>query len=146
MVATCIMQYEGKIYKADMFRLHKVTRVTFEYFTFCRFWDYALLQAEHFEKVGRDILVTFPSSKNDQYHNGNTTLLHRKDTAFCPVRIMSIYFTRFGFLFGLEKGDNSFVHCMIRRVQGDRYADAKSGGAEQGEGGVGGQAQSNGAR
>jgi hypothetical protein len=25
--------------------------------------------------VGRDILVTFPSSKNDQFHQGSTTLL-----------------------------------------------------------------------
>jgi hypothetical protein len=74
-----------------------VTKMVVEYFTFCRFADYKELQAKHFEEVGVDLLVTFPSSKNDQYHNGQSTLLNRNGSNLCPVKIVKIYFKRLGF-------------------------------------------------
>ena len=63
-----------------------------EYFTFCRFADYQQLQAKNIEEVGEDLLITFPSSKNDQYHNGQSTLLKRNGTDFCPVLVVKLYY------------------------------------------------------
>ncbi len=58
-----IMPFKGNIGAADIFKLRAVTKMVVEYFTFCRFANYKELQAKHFEEIGVDLLVTFPSSR-----------------------------------------------------------------------------------
>jgi hypothetical protein len=101
-----------------------------EYLTFCRFADYKELQAKHFEDVGRDLLVTFPSSKNDQYHKGQSTLLKRNSSDLCPVKIVKIYFKRLGFKFGIQDGDTSYLHCVVRKKAGSSYGDARQAASQ----------------
>jgi hypothetical protein len=122
-----IGRFADNINMADVFKLRSVTAMVVEYFTFCRFSDYKMLQARHIEIVGEnmDMLITFPSSKNDQYHNGQSTILTRNGTDFCAVRILKLYFKRFGFRFGQQAGDKSYLHCMIRRTAGGRYGDGR---------------------
>ncbi len=72
MVNKYITPFKDNIGAADIFKLRAVTKMVVEYFTFCK-----ELQAKHFEEIGVDLLVTFPSSKNDQYHKGQSTLLKK---------------------------------------------------------------------
>ncbi len=130
MVDKYITPFKDNIGAADIFKLRAVTKMVVEYFTFCRFADYKELQAKHFEEIGVDLLVTFPSSKNDQYHNGQSTLLKRNGSDLCPVRIVKIYFKRLGFKFGSQGGDTSYLHCVIRKRAGSRYADGRQAASQ----------------
>ena len=76
------------------------------YFTFCRFNCYSKLRAMDLEDNGDSIEITFPSAKNDQYHNGRTTVVVANDTAVNPVEIIRNYFKLCGFKFGRANGDN----------------------------------------
>ncbi len=125
MVDKYITPFKDNIGAADIFRLRAVTKMVVEYFTFCRFADYKEVQAKHFEEIGVDLLVTFPSSKNDQYHNGQSTLLKRNGSNLCPVKIVKIYFK-----IGSQEGDTSYLHCVIRKRAGSRYADSRQAASQ----------------
>ncbi len=67
-------------------RLRTAFRALFIYHTLCRYSCFSKFQAKHFEPVDNDILVTFPSSKNDQMHRGQQSCLVAIDSPLCPVR------------------------------------------------------------
>ncbi len=75
MVDKNVTQFKNNIEEADIFKMRCVTKMVVEYFTYCRFADFQQLKTKNIEEVGEDLLITFPSSKNDQYHNGQSTLL-----------------------------------------------------------------------
>ena len=130
MVSRHVTKFKGNIGEADVFKMRCVTKMVVEYFTFCRFADYQQLRAKDIEETGEDLLITFPSSKNDQYHNGQSTLLKKNGTDFCPVLIVKLYYKRMGFSFGREAGDSSYLHCVIRRAAGRRYGDGKQAASQ----------------
>ncbi len=125
MVSKYVTPHVGNISGVDVFKFRTIVRLVVEYFTFCRFSDYQKLRAKHLELVGGDILVTFPSSKNDQYHNGQSTLLKENGTDFCPVRLIKLYYKRFGWQFGAASRDEAYLFCMMRKSGGLRYGDGK---------------------
>jgi hypothetical protein len=100
------------------------------YYTFCRFSDYKQLQARHVEVQGEDLVITFPKSKNDQFHRGQSTVLKANGSDMCPVRLLRLYFHRFGLKFGEPHGDVTYLHCMFRKSGGRHHPDRKPvGGA-----------------
>ncbi len=93
-----------------------VFTLVIEYFTFCRFSDLQQLQAQHFRRVGPNIEICFPAAKNDQMHEGQTTMLAANGTEFCPVKVTEMYFRRLGLKFHGEGPDSRYVFCKIRKV------------------------------
>ena len=85
------------------------------YHTLCRLHCFRHLQARHFERVGSNILITFPTAKNDQLHQGRQSCLKATDSPYCPVRVTRRYFARFGLRFGAAENDTSFVNFQLRR-------------------------------
>ena len=85
------------------------------YHTLCRLDCFRKLRAHHFELVGDDILVTFPSAKNDQLHRGRQSCLAASASPYCPVRLTKLYFRRFGLHFGALTADPSFLNFQLRR-------------------------------
>jgi hypothetical protein len=102
-----------------------VVKTVIIYYTFCRFADYRHLQAKHVELCGEDLLITFPKAKNDQFHNGQSTILKANGSEICPVRIVKLYFNRFRLQFGQAAGDTTPLHCMMRRNGGSHYAQKR---------------------
>ena len=125
MMEKFVNPFSNNIFEADIFKLRTVVRVVTEYYTFCRGADYRELKAKHVEESGPDLMVTFPKAKNDQLHQGKCTLLKANDGPVCPVRAMKLMFKRFEYKFGKEGGDESYLHCRIRRSGGRRVADGK---------------------
>jgi hypothetical protein len=119
---TYLLPYQENIYKAPIFRLRTVVRLKVEYYTFCRLADYVKLQACHVERRGEDLEILFPTSKNDQYHNGQRTVVAANRSPTCPVRAIKLYFQRLGFRFGADGGDKRHLHCRIRKFQGRWFA------------------------
>jgi hypothetical protein len=99
-------------------RFRTAFRVLVEYHTCCRFSCFAKLQARHFERVGPDIVITFPSAKNDQLHEGRTSVLAANGSLYCPARLAIAYFRCFGLRFGHAANDTSFVNFQLRRAAG----------------------------
>jgi len=100
---------------ADPVEMRTAFRSLIEYHTFCRFSDFCHLRAKHFELVKDDIVITFPTAKNDQLHKGQETCIAATpDSPLCPVRITKLYFKRFFLRFGREQGDESFVNFQLR--------------------------------
>ena len=64
---------------------------------------------------GPDIVITFPSAKNDQLHEGRTSFLVATDSPYCPVRLARLYFRCLGIRFGAATGDTSYVNFQLRR-------------------------------
>ncbi len=125
MVEKHITPFEEDIFRINVFWLRTIVRVVVEYYTFCRLADYRHLRALHVEDRGGHLEVKFPKSKADQYHRGNVTVLAANESGMCPVKIVRIYFRRFGLRFGQEQGDQTPLHFRIRRVGGLCYADKK---------------------
>jgi hypothetical protein len=125
MVAKHITPHRRDIFKVNPFMFRTIYRLVIEYFTFCRLSDYRKLQARHFRKVGLNMEVTFPSSKNDQLHQGQVTALAANGTELCPVRMTALYFGRFGLRFGQESGDQTYLHFRIRKENGTWKADGR---------------------
>jgi hypothetical protein len=124
MVEKYVLQYQDNIYKAPIYRLRTVTQLVVEYYTFCRLADYSKLQAQHVELRGNDMKILFPTSKNDQYHNGQRTVITANGSATCPVRVLRLYYQRLGFRFGAAGGDTRYLHCRIRKFGGQWFADS----------------------
>lgn len=103
----------------DAIHVRTAFRSVIIYHTLCRLNCFRQLKARHFELVGDDILITFPKSKNDQYHKGQQSCLASNPTPFCPVRICKIYFSRFGLKFGEQGADDSFLLFQLRREKGE---------------------------
>jgi hypothetical protein len=104
-----------KVGLAEAAHMRMAFRLVVEYHTLCRLACFRQLRACHFELAGDDIVVTFPSAKNDQLHLGRSSCLVASGSDFCPVRITKLYFQRFGLRFGLAAGDKSFINFRIRR-------------------------------
>ncbi len=71
-----------------------------EYHTLCRLACFRQLRACHFEPAGEDIIITFPTVKNDQLHMCRSSCLVASSSAFCAVRITRLYFQYFGLAAG----------------------------------------------
>jgi hypothetical protein len=110
---------------ADPVRMRTFVRAVVIYFTFCRFNCYNKLRAQDFEDMGDSIKITFQSSKNDQYHNGQSSYVVENDSVINPVQIIRSYFKLCGFKFGLANGDQSFVNCVMRRKKAGWTADGR---------------------
>ncbi len=98
-------------------------RAVVVYFTFCRFSCYSKLRAQDFEDLGDSIQITFQSSKNDQFHNGQSSFLVENDSIVNPVQIIRTYFKLCGFKFGQANGNTSLVNSIIRRTKSGWKAD-----------------------
>jgi len=103
-------------------RFGTLFRICIVYHTACRFDDFSRLRARDFERSGENILVTFPSAKNDQHHKGNTSALAASPSPLCPVKITVAFFQTFGLKFGLAAGDTSFVNFRSRGAGGHRVS------------------------
>jgi len=82
-----VIPFYGDMGRADAEHLRNVFRIIVEFHTLCRLSCFRKLQALHFEKVDSDILVTFPSAKNDQFHEGRSSFLMASDSPYCPVKL-----------------------------------------------------------
>jgi hypothetical protein len=110
---------------SDPVLLRTYVRDVIIYFTFCRFNCYSKLRAMDLEDNGDSIEITFPSAKNDQYHNKRTTVVVANDTAVNPVEIIRNYFKLCGFKFGRANGDKSYLNCVMRRSKAGWFADGR---------------------
>jgi hypothetical protein len=64
-------------------RFRTLFRIVLEYHTLCRLNCFRQLQAKHFDIVGDSIMITFPSAKNDQFHQGRSSFLVPTSTPYC---------------------------------------------------------------
>jgi hypothetical protein len=104
--------------QGDVYKMRTVTRIVVEYFTMCRGADYRQLQVKHLKKIGADIEIYFPSAKNDQHHQGNSTMLRANGSVLCPVRVLKMYLWRLGIQIGEPTQGNFYLHGRIRKVAG----------------------------
>jgi hypothetical protein len=110
---------------SDPVQLRTYVRDVIIYFTFCRFNCYSKLRAMDLEDNGDSIEITFPSGKNNQYHNGRTTCVVSNETVVNPVEIIRTYFKLCGFKFGRANGDKSYLNCVMRRCKTGWFADGR---------------------
>ena len=59
--------------------------------------DVLELTRQHFTFVKDLLYVHFPTSKNDQYFEGNTTMFEARGKVYCPVFLTYKYFQRLGY-------------------------------------------------
>jgi hypothetical protein len=128
MVKKVISPYLDQPEKVSAVDFRCIVKSVVIYYTFCRFSDYKQLQARHVEVQGEDLAITFPKSKNDQFHHGQSTVLKANGSDMCPVRLLRLYFHRFGLKFGEAHGDVTHLHCMFRKSGGRHYPDKKHAG------------------
>ena len=104
---------------ADAVLVRTAFRILIVYHTLCRLSCFRLLKAKHFEKVGPDIVITFPAAKNDQFHKGQQSVLPASGGDFCSVHICEIFFRRFHLRFGAQEADDSFLLFQLRKSGGE---------------------------
>ena len=88
---------------------------------FVRLGDLDELRACHISKDevgGTEVLrVTYPKRKNDQERSGAESLLFAEEGELCPVKLISLYYTRCGFhFFDGRCVDTNFVFCRTSCV------------------------------
>jgi hypothetical protein len=70
-------------------------------------------------------VITFPSAKNDQFHEGRSTVLAVNGSNFCPVALVKLCYARFRLRFRLGQRDERALNCVICRSAGRFYADRR---------------------
>ncbi len=71
------------------------------YFTLCRFDDFKRLTDKEVTDEGSYIKLVLRHSKNDQFGDNSISVIPiRTDSPACPVRLIQLYFQRFGLWFG----------------------------------------------
>lgn len=113
-----VIPFADRIGEADPAHFRTIFRLVVEYHTLCRLSCFQKLQAKHLEISGPDVVVTFPSAKNDQLHQGRTLVLVASGSPYCPVRLAKLFFARFGLTFGPDSTDNTFLNFQLRRESG----------------------------
>ena len=110
------MPFLANIFYIDAYFFRAFFRIVIQYYTLCRFDCFANLKASDFVKETDYIKVVFPKAKNDQLHEGRSTMLVKNEGVLCPVRITMLYFERFGLHF-YSPGvlDSSFVNFQLRK-------------------------------
>jgi hypothetical protein len=115
-VISAVFPIDDTIGLANPVEMRTAFRSLIEYHTLCRFSCFNKLKAKHFELIDDDIMITFPTAKNDQLHKGqHSCLAATPHSALCPVRITKLYFRRFQLKFGAAAKDESFVNFQLRR-------------------------------
>lgn len=101
-----------------------VFRAIVIYFTFCRFSDFNVLRDRDFEDNGHFIEIDFTNSINDQYFEGTNSIIAASREEFCPVKLIRLFFKRFGLKFAHEEGtEKSSVNFRLaKRGQGRSFA------------------------
>ena len=104
----------------NAFAFRSIVRAVIIYYTFCRFDDYSRLKDSHLTDKGSYIDINFERSKNDQY-GGNTpsVIKEQPEAPDCPVKLIRLYFSRFGLKFG---GTGKLLNFRLERVQGRHVA------------------------
>ena len=75
------------------------------YTTFCRFCDFKNLKDSDFRDGGSFIEITFPRSKNDQFHRGSSCVIPcGENVQLCPASYIRWYFDTFGLVFQNPNG------------------------------------------
>jgi hypothetical protein len=120
-----VTPFRDNIHRIDVYKLRTIFRLVVEYFTFCRCSDFRKLQAKHVQRSGATVEFTFASSKNDQMHQGQTTVVTANGTSLCPVRLTELYFRRFGLRWGKEGADERYLHARIRKIGGTHVMDGR---------------------
>jgi len=90
MVDRVVIPFKHSILEIHPVRFRTVIRLVIIYFTFCRLSDYLELKAKHVEEDGEDLVITFPSAKNDQFHEGRSTVLEANGSNFCLVALVKL--------------------------------------------------------
>ncbi len=76
-----------------------------------------------FEDTGNSIMITFPFTKNDQFHRGNSSCLVLNGTDIDPFKIVRKYFWLCGFCLRKKNGDTSRPNTIMWRLKGRWKAD-----------------------
>jgi len=80
-----------------------------------------------FKDNGSSIQITFPSAKNDQFHQGQITCVTNNDTIIDPVVIIQNYFQICNMRFGFDNKDTFFVNCVLSRNKQGWFTDKSRG-------------------
>ncbi len=107
----------SRYWSIDCFHVRSLFRAFIIYYTFCRNSDFVKLRDSDFEDRHNYILITFRSSKTDQYFQGTNNVLPEKpDISVCPVFLTRVYFNKFGFKFANEGNVRpKFISCQFPR-------------------------------
>jgi hypothetical protein len=111
-----ILPHTRRPHKIDVIHFRSLFRATIIYFTMCRFADFSKLTDREFTDGGDHIKITFLTRKNDQHGDNSVHIIpQRADCAVCPVKLIKLYFWRFGLSF---QGSGKSVNFRIGRMAG----------------------------
>jgi len=106
--------------RIDAFHFRSLVRAAVIYFTLCRFDDYQRLTDREVTDEGTYIKLIFLRSKNDQFGDNSISVIQeRPESPACPVRLIRLYFRRFGLKFG---GSGKLLNFRLRKTQGTHEA------------------------
>ena len=105
-----IQPYLQNTNKIPVTTMRTMFRAIIEHFTLCRFHDFEHLKAHHFEiRDEFHIEVTYLTAKNDQMHNGNSSVMSACQGILDPVWFTKLFFDRFKLRFNSANNDTSWV-------------------------------------
>ncbi len=111
-----ILPHIRRPHNIDPIHFRSLFKATIIYFTMCRFADFAKLTDREFQDGGDHIKVTFLTRKNDQHGDNSLHIIpQRDDCTVCPVKLIRLYFWRFGLRF---QGSGRSVNFRISRSAG----------------------------
>jgi hypothetical protein len=111
-----VLPHVRRPHNIEAVHFRSLFRATIIYFTMCRFADFAKLTDREFQDGGDHIKITFLTRKNDQHGDNSLHIIpQRSDCAVCPVKLIRLYFWRFGLRF---QGTGKSVNFRIGRQAG----------------------------
>jgi hypothetical protein len=120
-----VLVHEDNLERVDAFNFRSLVRAVIIYFTFCRFDDYSRITDREVTDEGTYIKIIFCRSKNDQFGDNSISVIpERPGCAECPVRLIRMYFRRFGLRFG---GTGKLLNFRLKKEAGRHLAIGEAG-------------------
>ena len=117
LVLKLITPYEDELWLVSSSDFRSILRGLVYYYTWCRFADFKILKDGDFDDVGEYVKIFFKKSKNDQFYNGSTSIIaEQPGSSTCPVRIIRLYFKKFGLWFCDQEPTGTFVNFRIQKT------------------------------
>jgi hypothetical protein len=115
-----VLPHKDNLERIDAGHFRSLFRAIIIYFTFCRFDEFSRLTDREVTDEGTYISIIFCRSKNHQFgDNSQSVIPERPDCDDCPVKLIRMYFQRFGLQFG---GSGKLLNFRLRKEAGRHSA------------------------
>ena len=118
LIRKVVLPHQDSPWKINASDFRGIVRASVYYYCFCRYSDYEILTDKDVQDCGDHLKIFFKRSKNDQFYQGSMCVIAAQDSATCPVKLIRLYFQRFGLVFASDRSTGTYLNFRLQKTAG----------------------------